>query len=232
MIVGSIRVWDVDTGQLKHDLTEESNADGVAFSPDGKTLATTSLRDKVRLWDLETGQVLQTIEIADTNVMHVAFSPDGKILAAGGMARDPNAQKGEVTLFDLATGGAKRTLTGHIQVRAIAFAPDGKTVAASGSGVKLWDVATGELQHTLSKGVPMGIAFSPDGKTLAVATVLGEDKGDVTLWDTRSGKLRQALEGHEHMVYAVAFSPDGRTLASGSRDQTIRLWKPKASREK
>jgi WD40 repeat protein len=225
-------VWDVETGLLKHDLAEESNADGIAFSPDGKTLATTSLLNKVRLWNLQTGQLRHTIDIADTNVMSVAFSPDGKTLAAGGMARDPNLQKGEVTLWDVGTGAAKRTLTGHGQVWAIVFAPDGKTVAASGSGVKVWDVEGGELKHSLGNGIGMDIAFAPDGKTLAMAAALANDKGNVTLWDTRTGKLQQTFEGHENLVYAVAFSRDGRTLASGSRDRTIRLWKLKASNKR
>jgi RNA polymerase sigma factor (sigma-70 family) len=232
MFVGTIRVWDVATGQLKHDLAEDSNAVGLAFSPDGKTLASTSLQGKVRLWNLETGQVRRTIEILDTNVMSVAFSPDGKTVAAGGMARDAKLKKGEVTLWDVDTGNAKHSLTGHVQVWAIAFAPDGKTVAASGSGVKLWDVDSGELKHALGKAMGMDIAFAPHGRTLAMAQVLGDDKGDVTLWDTRTGKLKQTLEGHDNMVYAVAFSRDGRTLASGSRDQTIKLWRVKASKQK
>jgi RNA polymerase sigma factor (sigma-70 family) len=203
----------------------------VAFSPDGKTLASASNDMTVKLWEVATGKEQATLDGHTQGVRSVAFSPDGKTLASGSLDRT-------IKLWEVATGKEQATLQGHIQeVLSVAFSPDGKTLA-SGSGddtVKLWEVATGKEQATLDGDhVPVwtvfSVVFSPDGKTLASGTAYG----GVKLWYVATGQERATLQGHADTVWSVCFSPDGKTLASGDgggvdeqgrpRRGEIKLW--------
>ncbi|OCK76219.1 NACHT and WD40 domain protein [Lepidopterella palustris CBS 459.81] len=189
----------------------------VAFSPDGKQLASASWDETVRLWDAATGAALESLEGHSSYVRAVAFSPDSKQLASA--SDDKN-----VRLWDTATGAALQTLKGHNDgVSAVAFSPNGKQLAsASGKTIKFWNSVTGDMLQTL-KGHRDGvsaIAFSPNGKQLASASW----DETVRLWDSATGAALQTFEGHTGAFSAVAFSPDGKQLASASDDETIRLW--------
>ncbi|MCC2276014.1 trypsin-like peptidase domain-containing protein [Streptomyces sp. ET3-23] len=190
----------------------------VAFSPDGRTLATGSIDRTVRLWDVASGKPLATLKGHTGMVRSVAFSPFGRTLATGGADRT-------VRLWDVATGTTRATLAGHSgPVQSLAFSPDGRTLASGGADrtVRLWDVASSKLRATLTghaAGV-WSVAFSPDGHTLATGGV----DTTVRLWDMAGHEPRATLTGHAAGVHSVAFSPDGRTLASGSVDKTVRLW--------
>jgi WD domain, G-beta repeat len=189
----------------------------VAFSPDGKTLATGSGSD-VRLWETATGKEIRTLAGEQRVVLSVAFSPDGMTLASGSTDR-------AIRLWETASGKEIRKLAEHRgYVYSVAFSPDGKTLAsASGDNTfRLWDISKGEEIRTLdgqASSVRSFVAFSPDGKILAAGN---EDK-TIRLWDTASGKEIRTLAGHKGGVYSVAFSPDGKTLASGGEDKSI-LW--------
>ena len=192
----------------------------VAFSPDGKTLATGSEYGAVKLWDATTKTNIATLG-ATGAVYSVAFSPDGKTLATG-------SEYGAVKLWDATTKTNIATLEGHRETRiAVAFSPDG-AILATGSwngAVKLWDATTKTNIATLegpgldnSAAFLPAVAFSPDGKTLATGSV----DGTVKLWDVKT-KTNIATLGATGSVYSVAFSPDGKTLAAGRRT-TVQLW--------
>jgi WD40 repeat protein/heme exporter protein D len=223
---------------VRRELTgHEGSVLSVAFSRDGRWLATGSLDDTARLWDLgaEDPGAEEPLVLAghDGSVYSVAFSPDGHWLATG--SRDELDDTAR--LWDLGAedpGAEPLVLAGHEGlVYSVAFSPDGRWLA-SGSGDKLgdtarlWDLEAEDpgaepLVLAGHEGSVYSVAFSPDGRWLASGS---EDK-TTRLWDLGAEDPAAepvVLAGHEGSVASVAFSPDGRWLATGSEDKTARLW--------
>ena len=189
----------------------------LAFSPDGKILATASMDGHpVKLWNVDTGKKRATLR-GHGRALHVAkFSPDGKMLASTGYANE---------LWEVATGGLRVSMQGRNGgYPSLAFHPGGRLLASGSADdtVRLWDVGTGKTLRVLKgKGREIcDLAFDPTGKMLAA----GHNGGGLTLWSVDESKVVRSLNGHTRDVLSVAFSPDGQTLASGSADRTVRLW--------
>jgi WD40 repeat protein len=248
---GEVWLWDATTGLFRGTLTSEHEESVVeqgrvdpssssqfraptviAFSPDGKTLASADRAGTVLRWDVATCPTHPILSGHFRWVTAVAFSrPDGKVLASAGV-------DGKVLLWDVDTLQTRATLRDQKgEVRALAFSPDGKILASAGRDgtVRLWDPDMGRAPELLTgnKEEVFALAFSPDGKVLASA---GVDR-TVRLWDVDTRQPRATLTGHKDWVLDVAFSPDGRTLASvgGSswtpiRPGEVRLWDPATGR--
>jgi WD40 repeat protein len=215
----AIHLWDTGTGALIRTLKGHTErVVSVAFSGDGKAIASGDHDRTVRLWDVPTGALIRTIEGAlDPFLASMALSPDGLVMAAG-------SEDGTVKLWDTRTGALVHSLEGDARVASIAFSPDGEVIAAglSDNSVKLWAAETGVLGCTLGghRRAVDSAAFSPDG--LAIAT--GYEDGTVNLWSARLGTLIREFEGHENGIRSIAFSPDGEIVAAAVWDKTINLW--------
>ncbi|MEG4071379.1 AAA-like domain-containing protein, partial [Microcoleus sp. Pol14D4] len=194
------------------------SVNSVAFSRDGKTLASASDDNTIKLWNLQTQTEIKTLTGHSNEVYSVVFSPDGKTLASA--SKDKT-----IKLWNLQTQTEIKTLTGHSNaVYSVAFSPDGLTLASASSDktIKLWNLQTQTEIKTLTghSNAVYSVAFSPDGLTLASAS---SDK-TIKLWNLQTQTEIKTLTGHSSAVYSVAFSPDGLTLASASDDKTIKLW--------
>ncbi len=198
-----------------------------AFSPDGRQLA--APRDgadsEVGVWDVTTGQEVASLRAPGT-VNALAYGAGGTRLATG--LWDDRRNRGEVVIWDLATGRALRTIdAGPHSMRVVAFSADGRMVAAGGGEVPpdnpgwtgAWDTETGARRVTFDRaGSIRSLAFSPDGSRLAATDIA---QRNFYLWDLKAGTVvrRRGPAG----VGCVTFTPDGTRVASVGHDGQVHL---------
>jgi WD40 repeat protein len=194
---GTIQLWDLATGQETPRILRGHTGQvvGLAYTPDGRRLASTSALGgpddgaarpggELKLWDIATGRELATPRRGIGVFRVLAFSPDGRrLVLSGGHGVDPDEGRHEAHIWDAETGAEVSILRGH----------------------------TGIVQE---------VAFSPDGSRFASAAW----DNTVKLWDGETGQEVFTFRGHTAGVNGVAFSPKGDRLVSGSIDWTARVW--------
>jgi len=200
-------VGRLGTARLRH----AGSVNGVAFSPDGKTLASTAWNRKVRLWDVKTAKPIRRLPGKQYgSFFAAAYSPDGNLLAAVG-------DQGRVHLWMPETGEELFHTQLHMgRTYGVAFAPDGKTFASAGQdrAIRVWNILTGKQDRVFDTGVRVrdhhAVAFSPDGKWLAS----GAGK-TIHLWNlTKGGKHKTIATDYRRAIVSLHYTPDGKHLIS------------------
>jgi WD40 repeat protein len=221
----TIRLWDVETGELSGTLHHDEKVFSVAIN--GKLLASGSADGKVRLWNLASRKLETTLAHGQTQngevigkVYRVAFSPDGKLLASAG-------SDGRIVMWDVLTRKqVGEPLMVYRVIYSMAFSHDGKTVASGNSEgrVDLWDVATRKWSQAFAdhlQGV-WGVAFSPDDKYLAAVS----DDRNISIYDlsaTAPEAEPRHLGGYAGLFFSVDFQ-DQYSLATGADKGVVVLW--------
>jgi WD40 repeat protein len=213
-------IWDFKLQKLLHTLNGHFKpVTSVAFSPDGKILATSSDDKTIKLWNQDYQEICTLLGHQHV-VKSITFHPNGKIIASGSWDKT-------VRLWDVTTGEEVVALTGHkLQISAVTFSSDGNLLASASfdKTVRLW-TNDGE-QYLISNILKShtwavtAVAFSPDSKILAT----GSDDNTIKLWNVNTGEEYATLTGHSWSITALAFNCDGSLLISASKDKTVKVW--------
>ena len=217
---GTVKLWDVTTGELLHSLeAHSSRVTSAEFNGDGTMVVWASLDGIVKLWDATTGELLHSLEAHSGGVISAKFNRDGTRVVSA-------SSDGTVKLWDATTGELLHSLEAHSgEVWTAEFNGDGtKVVSASNDRtVKLWDATTGELLQSLEAHLGWWVESAEfNGDSTMVVSASGD--GTVKLWDVETGELLHALEAHSKWVTSAAFNGDGTMVVSASGDGTVKLW--------
>jgi WD40 repeat protein len=194
----------------------EGNANGVAFSRDGKLIATVGDDGYVRIWDAEAHRLRAELSASEGRLLCVVFSPDGHQIAAAGEDK-------LVYVVDVRGTNFCSTIRGHTDtIYSLAWAADGMRLASGSADqtARVWDMSSpGQLMAVFEPGAAVvSVAFSSDGRMLATGDSF------IRLWDLSLGTETRRMNAHHNRVHSIAFSPDAMMLASASADRTVIIW--------
>jgi WD40 repeat protein len=214
---GETFVWDARTGE--RILTLQGHTDlilDLAWSPDGRRIATAGVDGEAKVWDVRTGAELLTLTGHTSFVTGVAFAPDGRLVATA-------SYDGTVRLWNADTGEQVLELSGHGGANSdVVFSPDGQRVASGGADATLvWDITppgSREQATIASSGATQSVVYSPDGSRLATMS----SSGQARLWDPSSGRKLLTFSGQEASM-SSAFGPDGSMLVTGAIGSPV-VW--------
>ena len=209
-------VWDVKTGKPLRTIQHSGQVADVAYSPDGKWVASTNGK-KVRIWEAGSGDEKWTLEGHTRGVHHLCFSPNGNRLATA-------SEDQTLKVWDMSTGRELLTIRGHLdRLSDVCFSPDGEIIAGSSSDttVRLWDSQNGQEIRTYRghTGTVLGLAYSPDGKQIASAS----SDGTVKIWDASHAQQSRTCPEIPAGVHGLCFSPDSKRLAGGEASK-VTIW--------
>ena len=220
-----IRLWEAQSGREIRALAgHRSEVRSVAFSPDGKNLATGSDDKIVQLWQVGSGKNIRAFSGHQNTILSVAFSSDGKTLASG-------SSDNSVRLWQINSGREIRSLEHQQAVSSIAFSPNGKILASASydKSIRIWQVANGRQLKVITghESRVLSISFSLSGEIIAS----GSSDNSVRVWQIADAREISTFKKHKSWVLSVSFSPDDKTIASASFDSSIRLWQVENGRE-
>lgn len=187
--------------------------EAIAYSPDGKIVASASADKTIKIWNIYNGECKTTLAMHEASVLCLAISPDGQFLASG-------SADNTIGIWSL-SGNRRERLKSDCEVRAIAISPDSKVLASGGASgeVTLWDLQSGSAIANLVGCISAikSLAISSDGKLLAC----GGLEGKVEIWNLSARKLISTLTGNS----PVTFSHDSRNLVTGGRQGQVKIWR-------
>jgi WD40 repeat protein/serine/threonine protein kinase len=211
-----VELWNVQSDEFKSLRGPTSSVWTVAWSPDGKSLASAGMDESIRIWDPAKGTCLRVFTKLDAYVLSVAWSPDGVRLAS--------ADWYGLKVWDAASGQVLRAVACRDGASAVAWSPDGKRLALGTGAGKCILYRTTDWSEAVRWDGHIGgvkcVAWDPHGGRLAS---VGAD-GLVRVWDPDRGAGLETLRGHLTQATAVAWDPSGRRLVSGGIDWTVKVW--------
>lgn len=235
---GRISTYSIESGDLINSITAHyAPVISLAFSPDGKILASGGYDETINLWTLPTGERLHSYNSyydlrALRALSSLAFNPDGKTLLAGGWK--------EISIFNIEHSIDRERPDDRTSfqvkvafINSISFSSDGQTVILGGfdntsprTNFEKGKIAIKSIEgwrkarHIETKSLVFCSDISPDGQI----ALSGHEDSLIRLWSVETGKLIKALKGHEGRISKVAFSPDGTLIASAGQDDLINMW--------
>lgn len=234
-----LSIYNTKTGKELMSMTNNIKwIDPLAFSPDGKKIATLAYDSTLLVRSIFDGEELMKVKVPWSNLNTASFSSDGKTLIlassknlAGGTMLGPSRNNevysiNKIIVIDVSTGIVKKKWEGHNNlITSISFSPNNEQIVTSSydGTIKVWDAESGKELSSSSKILTCltSASFSPDGKHVVSSSYYD---GLITIWDALTGEEITTMKGHTSTVRSAKYSPDGEKIVSISDDKTIRIW--------